>query len=112
VRVPALADALGAARLAALRLDCRGCELGLGAAVEGHAAGGAWLRRADQLAVRLHLGRRWARGRPQVLAWGRLAHLLRREGLQARARPRPGPLPSGGARLGRAARARALVLGP
>jgi len=60
--------------------------------------------------VRLHLGRRWARGRPQVLAWGRLAHLLRREGLQARARPRPRPLPSGGARLGRAARARARTL--
>ncbi|KAK9835012.1 hypothetical protein WJX81_004034 [Elliptochloris bilobata] len=93
VKVPALAESLGVGRLAALRLDCRGCELGLGAAVEGH-GDGDFLGRVDQLSVRLHMGRRWAPGRRQVLEWGRLAFLLRRDGLQvvaARYGPCSGP---------------------
>ena len=79
--MPALAESLGVGRLAALRLDCRGCELALGRDVEGFGSG-TFLSRVDQLSVRVHMGRRWAPGRQQAMDFGRLAFLLRRDGLQ------------------------------
>ena len=79
--MPALAESLGIGRLAALRLDCRGCELALGRDAEGF-GGGDFLSRVDQLSVRVHMGRLWAPGKQQALDFGRLAFLLRREGLQ------------------------------
>ena len=83
VKVPALADSLGVGRLAALRLDCRGCELALGRDVQGYGSGD-FLSRVDQLSVRVHMGRLWAPGKQQALDFGRLAFLLRRESLQVR----------------------------
>lgn len=79
--MPALAESLGVGRLAALRLDCRGCELALGRDVESF-GDGYFLSRVDQLSVRVHMGHLWAPGKQQALDFGRLAFLLRREGLQ------------------------------
>lgn len=67
------------ARLAVLKLDCEGCEY----AVAEHVAAEhpRLFARVDQLAIEIHLARRWLRDERDAFHLGMLFEMLHREGL-------------------------------